>query len=110
MQSRFQTLPREISQISILQFIPPNDLDAYYLGNPQLENWCRKPENLEFYLRLTKNEKYLSNVNEGLAWAAGNGSKMLINYFLFKGAKNCNQAMAYAAERGHQEIVNQMLA
>ena len=108
--SRFSMLPFDTSTQSILYYIQPQDLDTYCCSDDNLHQYCRQPKNIEHYLQLRGLNRYLIKINQGLAWTSREGSEMLVNYFLFRGATNYNEALYFAAGGGRSQIVNQMLS
>ena len=105
--SLLASLPSDITILSLLPFIPPEDFDSFCYSSPHLQSWCADPKNIHDYL--FRHNVSSSDTDEGLLWPLRNHSKVLQDYFLCLGANMYNTIMAEAAELGNMDALESMI-
>lgn len=103
--NRLELLPLDISTSCLLPYIRPNDFDTFCSSCPRLQLWSSNPDNIRRYLIF---RKLPTSPNDGLIWAIGTNSNILIDYFLSLNPNNYDRAMIRAAEVGNLRIVKLM--
>lgn len=114
--NRLETLPTDISILTLLRYIPPQDFDTFCSWLPaskdsssRNESWCSNPKNIEYYLSLHPPVCSYSTCYNDLDWAVTNGSRILTKHFLSQDTKDVHVAMARAAIAGNTDLVKLLL-